>query len=153
FSGTIYQTVGVSLPAPNVTQPMCTEDGSVTAPTVDVEENDNIEAFIYRVNDELVDDLSEVGPGDDVVIIAWPVPEFNLVPDNGWEFGGDGELIYTVSIDEAPDCEPVPDEGDEDDYGNEPEPSESDDDEDDNGEETPAPSDDKQTPESIEILP
>jgi len=110
FSGTLHQSVGMSLPAPDVTQAECSEDAAVVGPRVTHDENEHIVEFVYHANDAPVDDLSEVGPGDAVVITAWPEEGVQLVAGNGWEVGSDGELIYSVALDEAPDCVETPDE-------------------------------------------
>lgn len=52
----------------------------------------------------MIDDLSGPAPGDDVIIIAWPEPRMTLVPGNGWEYRSDGELIYSITLDDAPEC-------------------------------------------------
>lgn len=113
FSGELFQDVALSLPEPNVTQAQCAEDGSTMAPSVDHDSNDNISQFVYYVNGDETDDLADVSPGDDVVITAWPQEGVQLTPSNGWESGSDGELIYTVTLDDAPECSPTSaDEGD-----------------------------------------
>ncbi len=103
FSGTIYQVVGVPLPAPTVEQE-CLADGTVAAPTVEIGDDEAVAGYQYGVNGEPADDLTGIKPGDEVVIVAWPEPGTPLVEGNGWERGSDGELISTIVIGEAPDC-------------------------------------------------
>lgn len=146
FSGELFQDVALSLPEPDVTQAQCAEDGSIIAPSVDHDSNDNVSQFVYYVNDDETDDLADVAPGDDVVITAWPQEDVQLTPGNGWEFGSDGELIYTVTLDDAPDCspeeEPTPPETEEPSTPDDDEPSTPD--EGDSGD-----SSDKKAPESL----
>jgi len=66
FSGTLHQSVGMSLPAPDVTQAECSEDAAVVGPRVTHDENEHIVEFVYHANDAPVDDLSEV-----VLVMRW----------------------------------------------------------------------------------
>lgn len=115
FSGRIEQEVlhVVALPKPEVTHPECVE-GQVVPPEVTMPDGiEGIADYQVRINDEPANDLDGVVAGDEVEIIAVADPSSGVTidPDPEWQDLGNGEYLFTVTIEESPQCPPDPDTG------------------------------------------
>ena len=82
--------------APEVTQAVCTEDGSVSAPVIALAETDGI---VYAVD-------GKVEPGETVTITASPADGFFLTPAEGWEETESGAQM-TLEL-SAVECNTIP---------------------------------------------
>ena len=80
---------------PVVTQPVCTEDGTVRQPGITLPETPGIE---YTIEGEIV-------PGGKVIVTATLIGGYTwgMVPQ-GWTLNDDGTATFIVTLDAEPDC-------------------------------------------------